>query len=62
MKHQHLNHIVLSDGNVFGVFHRLGKQVPFYAYNFEKALGTGDTPEEAITNSGIPRWDIEVIE
>lgn len=55
------NHIVLTDGVVYAVFHRLGKKVPYSAYNFKKALGTGDSITEAINNSGIPRWDVEVV-
>jgi len=37
MKH-HLNHIILHDGESYHLFERLGKDVPFEAYNPEKSI------------------------
>lgn len=59
MSRHHLNYIVLFDGNFFRVFERLGKDVPFEAYNPMKHLGKGLTFNEAISNSSVPVWEIE---
>ena len=56
---QKLNYIVLHDGNDYFVFERLGKNVPFEAYNREKHLGIGTTFDEAVSNSTVPCWMIE---
>ena len=56
---QKLNYIVLSDGIRYFVFERLGKNVPFEAYNREKHLGMGTTFEEALSNTSVPCWMIE---
>lgn len=55
----HLNYIVLFDGSYFRVFERLGKNVPFEAYNSDKHLGMGVTFDEAIRNCSVPVWEIE---
>lgn len=54
-----LNYIVLSDGIEYFVFERLGKDVPFGAYNKMKHLGKGSTFDEAVSNSTVPCWMIE---
>ena len=59
MSRHHLNYIILHDGEFYRVFERLGKNVPYGAYNPMKHLGIGLTPQEAIENSSIPVWDIE---
>ena len=56
---QKLNYIVLSDGIEYFVFERLGKDVPFGAYNKEKHLGKGTSFDDAIANSTVPCWMIE---
>ena len=58
MREKH-NYIILHDGNKYFVFERMGKGILLDAYNPEKSLGVGDTPEEAIISSRIPRWQIE---
>lgn len=72
MKH-HLNHIILHDGTMYHLFERMGKNVPFEAYNPEKSIFSASSLEEVINfpqnvddsdvkSSGIfipPRWDIE---
>ena len=60
MKHSHLNYIILSDGIVYRVFERLGKNVPFGAYNKNACLGMGDTPEDAVSDSRIPSYEVEL--
>ena len=60
MKHNHLNYIILSDGVVYRVFERLGKNVPFEAYNKDSYLGIGDTPEDAVSDSNIPSYEVEL--
>lgn len=59
MKH-HLNYIILSDGKCYRIFERLGKDVPFEAYNHDAHLGMGDTVEEAIENTSVPIYEIEM--
>ena len=54
-----LNYVVLHDGSFYRVFERLGKNVPFGAYNPQKHLGIGTTFEEALDNTSIPIWMIE---
>lgn len=56
MKH---NHIILHDSNYY-VFERLGKDVPFEAYNQENHLGKGETLDEVIENTSVPLWDLEL--
>ena len=59
MKYHHLNHIILSDGEYYRVFERLGKNVPFEAYNPENHQGIGSSVEECLQKTQIPLWDIE---
>lgn len=59
MVRQKLNYVVLFDGSFFRVFERLGKDVPFEAYNPEKHLGKGVTLEKCLENSSVPVWEIE---
>ena len=56
---QKLNYVVLHDGTNYFVFERLGKNVPFEAYNSEKHLGKGTNFDEAVSNSTVPCWMIE---
>lgn len=56
MKH---NHIILFDGSFFRIFERLGKKVPYEAYNPANHLGLGVTVDECLKNSQVPIWDIE---
>ena len=53
MNPQKLNYVVLSDGIEYFIFERLGKDVPFEAYNKMKHLGKGSTFDEAIYNPTI---------
>lgn len=53
------NFIVLHDGEFYRVFERLGKNVPYEAYNPSKHLGIGITFDEAIANSSVPVYQIE---
>lgn len=55
----HLNYIILHDGEYYRVFERLGKDVPFSAYNPHKHLGIGLSVEEALSNSSVPVYEIE---
>lgn len=59
MNRSNLNYVVLHNGESYMVFERLGKDVPFEAYNKDKHQGIGNTFDEAIANSSIPRWEIE---
>ena len=59
MKTPKMNYIVLHDGSFYRVFERLGKNVPFEAYNPKKHLGKGTSFEECVNNSSIPKWEIE---
>lgn len=59
-KKSHLNHIILHDGSFYRVFERMGKQVPFEAYNPKHHLGIGTSVEEAMSNTSVPAWDIEL--
>ena len=57
----HLNHIVIQRDDSWYVFERMGKQIPFNLYPIHRHLGCGDSSEDAIRNSSVPSWDIEVI-
>ena len=58
MKH-HLNHIILSDGEFYRVFERMG-DIPYEAYNPSRHLGIGITIEECLENTSVNLWDIEM--
>lgn len=60
MKHSHLNYIILSDGINYRVFERLGRDVPFEAYNKDNHLGIGDTVEDALSDSDVPSYEVEL--
>lgn len=49
MKH-HLNYIILHDGKNYHLFERLGKDIPFEAYNTEKAIVSSDSLDEILKN------------
>ena len=51
MKH-HLNHIILHDGESYHLFERMGKNVPFEAYNPEKSIFSSSNLEEVLENRG----------
>ena len=53
------NYVILHDKDTYYIFERLGKQVPFEAYNIEKHLGKGASVEEALSNSSVPVHQIE---
>ena len=53
------NFIILHDGEFYRVFERLGKKVPFSAYNPSRNLGIGITVDEALANSTVPTHQIE---
>lgn len=55
----HLNYIILHDGEFYRIFERLGKDVPFSAYNPHKHLGIGISVEEALSKSPVPIYEIE---
>ena len=61
MNRQHLNHVALEKGGMWYIFERMGKSIPFDLYPIHRHLGKGVTSEEAIRNSDVPNWDIEVI-
>ena len=61
MSEHHLNHIAIQRGEKWYVFERMGKQVSFDIYPLNRNLGIGNSPDEAIRNSSVPNWDIEVI-
>ena len=42
MKHNHRNYIILSDGCRCYLFERLGKDVPFEAYNTSLAIDSAE--------------------
>lgn len=50
---KHLNFIILSDGKKYYLFERLGKKVPFEAYNKSKSLKIGDSIDEILGKSSI---------
>lgn len=43
MKNSHLNYVILHDGKMYHLFERLGKDVPFDAYNPSKAIFSSET-------------------
>lgn len=59
MSNHHLNYVILSDGNMNYLFERMGKNVPFDAYNKHHALCSGSSVEKILENSPIPLWEIE---
>lgn len=58
MRDKH-NYVILHDGEFYRVFERLGKNVPFEAYNPHHHLGIGVSVDEVIRNSSIPSHQIE---
>lgn len=62
MRIHHLNHVALCKGEMWYIFERMGKQIPFELYPIHRHLGKGLTSDEAIRNSSVPSWDIEVVE
>ena len=59
VKHEHLNYIILHDGSFYRIMERLGKDVPFSAYNPNRHLGIGTSVDEALRNSSVPIYQIE---
>ena len=56
MKHEHLNYIILHDGECYYLFERLGKQVPFEAYNPNLAIKKSENLETIFSeNQGSPK-------
>lgn len=63
MKHNHhLNHVCFERDGQWLVFERMGKDIDFSVYPIHRNLGCGDSSYEAMQNSTVPNWDIEVIE
>jgi len=60
MKHNHPNHIILHDGEFYYVFERLGKFVPFEAYNVAHHKGKGSSLDEVLENTSVPIYDIHL--
>ena len=58
---QHLNYVAIKRDNMWYVFERMGKQIPLGIYPLHRHLGMGNTSEEAIKNSIVPNWNVEVI-
>lgn len=56
---KHLNHIILHDGEFYRVFERMGKDMPYEAYNPHRHLGIGITVDECLSNTTVNLWDIE---
>ena len=48
MKHTHLNYIILSDGHRYYLFERLGKDVPFEAYNTSLAIDSAESETDLL--------------
>ena len=59
MKRVKQNFIILHDGSFYRVFERLGKNVPFEAYNPHNHLGIGTSVEECLSNSSVPVYQVE---
>ena len=59
MKHERLNFIILSDGSMKYLFERLGKNVPFEAYNPNHAICSGTSVEEILEKSPVASYEIE---
>lgn len=59
MKHNHPNHVILHDGEFYRIFERMGKKVPYEAYNPNHHLGIGITVEECLSNTTVNKWDID---
>lgn len=57
MKHNHLNYVILSDGHHCYLFERLGKDMPFEAYNRDLALVVSESDidllEKVRTNKSV---------
>ena len=60
MSKNHLNHVILHDGEYYRVFERMGKQVPFEAYNPSHHKGIGLSVDECLSNTDVNLWDIEM--
>lgn len=54
------NYIILHDGSFYRVMERLGKNVPFEAYNPSRHLGIGTSMDECLSNSSVPSYQIEL--
>ena len=52
MKRQKLPYIILHDGKHYFLFERMGKNVPFEAYNPKKSLKISENLEEVLGKSG----------
>ena len=61
MNNSHLNYVAINKGNVWYIFERMGKSIPFDLYPIDRNLGKGYSSDEAIRNSSVPSWNIEVI-
>ena len=59
MRTQHLNYVILSDGVLYYLFERLGKETPFSAYSRGNALSVGESVEEILENYPITKYEIE---
>ena len=60
MRNQKLNYVILHDGVDYFIAERLGKDIPFEAYNKERNLGVGSSVDECLENSQIPVWEVEL--
>lgn len=61
MNKNHLNHVCFFMDGYWYVFERIGKDIPLGIYPVNRNLGKGESSDEAIRNSSVPNWDIEVI-
>lgn len=52
-KKHHLNFIILHDGENYHLFERLGKKVPYEAYNPSKSLKSRKSVLEILENSEV---------
>lgn len=48
----HLNYVILHDKEAYYLFERLGKKVPFSAYNRSKCIRKADSPIDLLKNQG----------
>lgn len=61
MNKSHLNYVAIYRGDLWYVFERMGKDIPYSLYPLNRHLGKGESSDEAIRNSSVPSWNIEVI-
>lgn len=61
MNKSHLNYVAINRGDLWYIFERMGKDIPYSLYPLNRHLGKGVSSDKAIRNSSVPSWNIEVI-